>query len=62
MTHAMKKVNGRAVYRTQLMVRVTKSLHQRLKRSAAQKGQSASVYVRLALIDALQRDSAETLR
>jgi hypothetical protein len=36
---------------------------QRVKRSAAEKGQTASVYVRLALVDALQRDKpAEELQ
>lgn len=52
----MKRGSGHTAYPSKLMIRLSRSMLQRVKRSAQEKGQTASVYVRLALIDALQRD------
>lgn len=52
----MKRGSGHTAYPSRLLIRLPKAMLQRVKRSAADKGQTASVYVRLALIDALQRD------
>lgn len=52
----MKRGSGHTAYPSRLLIRLPKAMLQRVKHSAAEKGQTASVYVRLALIDALQRD------
>lgn len=48
--------SGHTAYPSRLLIRLTKAMLERVKRSADQKGQPVSVYVRLALVDALQRD------
>jgi predicted DNA binding CopG/RHH family protein len=52
----MKRGSGHTAYPSRLLIRLSKAMLQRVKRQAAEKGQTASVYVRLALVDALQRD------
>jgi predicted DNA-binding protein len=52
----MKKGSGHSAYPARLLIRLSRAMLQRVQRSASEKGQTASVYVRLALIDALQRD------
>lgn len=52
----MKRGSGHAAYPSRLLIRLSKAMLQRVKREAGLKGQSASTYVRLALVDALQRD------
>jgi predicted DNA binding CopG/RHH family protein len=59
----MKRGSGHSAYPSRLLIRLSRAMLQRVKRSAAEKGQTASVYVRLALVDALQRDKpAEELQ
>lgn len=59
----MKRGSGHSAYPSRLLIRISRAMLQRVKRSAAEKGQTASVYVRLALVDALQRDKpAEELQ
>lgn len=52
----VKRGSGHAAYPSRLLIRLSKAMLTRVKREAAIKGQSASTYVRLALVDALQRD------
>jgi len=52
----MKRGSGHTAYPSRLLIRLSKSMLERVKREAGKKGQNASTYVRLALIDALQRD------
>ena len=52
----MKRGSGHTAYPGRLLIRLSRAMLERVKRSAAAKGQPTSVYVRLALIDALQRD------
>lgn len=59
----MKRGSGHTAYPGRLLIRLTKAMLERVRRSADQKGQPVSVYVRLALVDALQRDKpAEELQ
>ncbi len=48
--------SGHTAYPARLLIRLSRALLQRVNRAAAEKGQPASTYVRLALVDALQRD------
>jgi predicted DNA-binding protein len=52
----MKRGSGHTAYPSRLLIRLSKAMLQRVQRSASEKGQTASTYVRLALVDALQRD------
>ncbi len=52
----MKRGSGHTAYPARLLIRLSRALLIRVKRAAADKGQPASTYVRLALVEALQRD------
>jgi hypothetical protein len=58
----MKRGSGHTAYPSRLLIRLSRAMLERVKRSAAAKGQTASVYVRLALVDALQRDMPPEVR